>query len=66
MSPLVPSEVIQGKIILIRGHRVLLDSDLAVLYGVAAHRLNEAVRRNIKWSDLISRFAISSGRHGGG
>jgi ORF6N domain len=33
--------------ILIRGHRVLLDSDLAALYGVTTKRLNEQVCRNI-------------------
>src|SRR5690348_15682430 len=34
------------KIRLLRGHRVLLDSDLAALYGVRTHRFNEAVKRN--------------------
>jgi hypothetical protein len=44
---LVPSERIERSILLIRGHRVLLDSDLAVLYGVETKVLNQAVRRNL-------------------
>jgi len=67
------------KIRTIRGHRILLDSDLAALYGVPTHRLNEAVRRNQnrfpadfifqltkeEHENLISQFAISSSGHGG-
>jgi len=34
-------------ILLIRGHKVMLDSDLARLYGVTTKRLNEQVRRNL-------------------
>ncbi len=45
---LVPVEVIQGKIYLIRGYKVMLDRDLAHLYGVETRRLNEQVKRNIK------------------
>jgi hypothetical protein len=37
---------ISGQIRIVRGHRVLLDSDLAALYAVPTHRLNEAVKRN--------------------
>jgi len=40
--------MIEQKIFLIRGHKVMLDKDLAVLYGVSTKRLNEQVRRNIK------------------
>jgi len=43
---LVPDEVIQNKIYLIRGRKVILDKDLAGLYGVATRRLKEQVRRN--------------------
>lgn len=39
---------IQTKIHFIRGHRVMLDSDLAELYQVPVKRLNEQVRRNLK------------------
>jgi hypothetical protein len=41
-------EVIAAKILVIRGKRVMLDSDLALLYGVKTGRLNEQVARNIK------------------
>lgn len=41
-----PSADIAYRIPLIRGHRIMLDSDLAELYGVATKRLNEQVRRN--------------------
>jgi hypothetical protein len=37
---------IDRAILILRGHRVLLDSDLAALYGVEAKALNQAVRRN--------------------
>jgi len=39
-------ELIAERILLVRGEKVLLDSDLAALYGVATKRLNEQVRRN--------------------
>jgi len=48
MKAIVPQEVIEQKILLIRGHKVMLDSELAKLYGVPTKRLNEQVRRNIK------------------
>jgi hypothetical protein len=48
MKDLVVSEVIEQKIYLIRSQKVMLDRDLAVLYGVPAKRLNEAVKRNKK------------------
>jgi hypothetical protein len=38
---------IEGSIYLIRGHKVMLDSDLAGLYGVSVKRLNEQIRRNV-------------------
>ena len=42
----VPVELIERRIYLIRGQKVMLDSDLAEVYQVATKRLNEAVRRN--------------------
>ena len=42
----VSSEGIDGRILLVRGQRVLLDRDLAALYGVETKRLNEQVKRN--------------------
>ncbi len=64
---------IRNLIYTIRGHRVMLDSDLAVLYGVETRVLNQAVKRNIKrfpkhfmfqltygeFQTLISQFVIS-------
>jgi ORF6N domain-containing protein len=44
---LVPAEFIERKIHVIRGYRVMLDSDLAALYQVPTKRLNEAVKRNL-------------------
>jgi hypothetical protein len=43
----IPDEIVINKIYLIRGEKVMLDSDLAELYGVETRRLNEQVKRNI-------------------
>jgi len=48
MKDLVVSEVIEQKIYLIRGQKVMLDKDLAMLYGVQTKVLNQAVKRNKK------------------
>ena len=45
---LIPVEHIQSRILLIRGHKVIIDADLAELYGVTTKRLNEQVRRDSK------------------
>ncbi|MGH7743447.1 MAG: ORF6N domain-containing protein [Candidatus Dormibacteria bacterium] len=45
-NAIVPVERIESRILLIRGHKVMLDSDLAELYGVTTKRLNEQVKRN--------------------
>ena len=42
MSALVPRERIEQTILVIRGHRVMLDADLAKLYGVTTFNLNES------------------------
>ncbi|HBI23259.1 MAG TPA: DNA-binding protein, partial [Nitrospiraceae bacterium] len=47
MDAIVPIELIESKIYLIRGHKVMLDSDLAELYGVETRALVQAVKRNI-------------------
>ncbi len=71
--------VIESRIHLIRGQRVMLDSDLAELYSVPTHRLNEQVGRNAKrfpidfayqltqeeFTALISQIAISKLGRGG-
>lgn len=45
---LIPAKIIENRIYLIRGRRVMLDRDLAGLYGVPTKRLKEQVRRNLK------------------
>lgn len=45
-NELLPLETITHRIVLLRGQKVLLDADLAALYGVETRRLNEQVRRH--------------------
>ena len=47
MTTLVPIELIASKIVLVRGEKVLIDHDLAEMYGVETKQLKRAVRRNI-------------------
>ena len=44
----IPDEVVINKIYMIRNEKVMLDRDLAALYGVETKRLNEQVKRNIE------------------
>ena len=46
-NSLVPVERIERVILVLRGHKVILDKDLAALYGVTTGNLNKAVARNI-------------------
>ena len=46
MKSIIPVEQIERRIYLIRGHKVMLDVDLAALYGVTTKRLNQQVSRN--------------------
>ncbi len=48
MESIVPAEVIERRILLIHKQKVMLDSDLAELYGVETKNLNRAVKRNIE------------------
>jgi hypothetical protein len=78
--PLVEPEEIERAIKLVRGQRVLLDSDLAKLYGVTTMALNQAVKRNAErfppdfafrlnrqeFTALISQSVISKTGRGGG
>lgn len=75
----IPDEVVLNKIYMIRDQKVMLDSDLAELYGIETGRLNEQVKRNFyrfpddfmfqlsneEWEALISQFAISNKGRGG-
>lgn len=70
----VPADSIASRILWLRGHKVIIDSDLAALYGVETKRLNEQVRRNQErfpsdflieltldeYANLRSQFATSS------
>jgi hypothetical protein len=44
---IIPQEIIEGKILFVRDKKVMLDRDLAKLYGVTTGNLNKAVNRNI-------------------
>jgi len=48
MNSIISAELIERKIYLIRGHKVMLDRDLADLYGVTTKVLLQAVKRNLK------------------
>lgn len=48
VSALVPIEFVERRILLIRGQKVMLDRDLAELYGVETKVLNQTVRRNVE------------------
>jgi phage regulator Rha-like protein len=70
-TELIPEETVERAILVVRGHKVILDSDLAELYGVTVKRLNEQVKRNgsrfpqdflfrltaDEWRSLRSQFA---------
>jgi len=62
MSELIkmPEEAIVSKIYEIRGEKVMLDRDLAKLYGVETKRLKEAVRRNVKRFPTDFMFEMSA------
>ena len=76
----VPDEIVMNKIYIIRNHQVMLDRDLAELYGVKSIRLREQVKRNItKFPEhfmfqlteieveiMVSQNAIPSKSHLGG
>ena len=47
MKDIIPADMIEKKIYLIRGQKVMLDRDLAELYGVETRVLNQAVKRNV-------------------
>lgn len=61
METIVPIETIEKKIYLIQGQKVMLDRDLAKLYGVETRVLNQAVRRNIE--RFPDDFLIKLTRH---
>ena len=48
MGELAETELIEMRILLLRGHRVMLDAHLAELYAVETRELNKAVKRNLE------------------
>jgi len=76
---IIPSEIIQKKIFILRNQKVMLDKDLAELYGTETRRLIQAVKRNIErfpadfmfqltdyeFGLLISHIVISKSGKGG-
>ena len=52
-------EVLATKILLVRGRKVMLDRDLAELYGVATKVLNQAVKRNIRRFPMDFMFQLT-------
>ena len=62
---LVVVDNIESLIKVIRGQQVMLDRDLATLYGVETKRLNEQVKRNIKPKSVIRKsfLSFSNDRH---
>jgi len=56
---IVAARKVDAKILVLRGHRVILDSDLAELYGVQVRHLNQQVKRNAKRFPPAFRFQLS-------
>ncbi|TCD27538.1 ORF6N domain-containing protein [Pedobacter psychrodurus] len=79
MLPIIPDNIVVNKIHEVRGQKVMLDSDLAELYGVETKVLNQSIRRNIErfpidfmfqltdeeWEGLRSQFVTSKKGRGG-
>jgi hypothetical protein len=61
--PLIPQERIERSILVIRGQKVMLDKDLALLYEVESKRLLESVKRNIQRFPEDFMFQLSEEEH---
>jgi hypothetical protein len=75
----IPIDQIQTRIVVVRGHRIIMDADLAAFYGVSTKVLNQAVKRNAdrfppdfrfqltdeEVANLMSQIVTSSSGHGG-
>jgi hypothetical protein len=70
-ASIIPAERIQSRIIVLRGHRVLLDADLAAIYEVPTKRLVEQMKRNpdrfpedfvfqLSWDEYVGMRAMNS------
>src|SRR5262245_33844590 len=56
---MIPFEYLHRRIFIIRGQKVMIDEDLAALYGVPTKRLNEQVRRNLSRFPSDFMFQLS-------
>ena len=54
---------VEGRILFIRGHRILLDNDLAELYGVSVKRLNQQTKRNPARFPADFMFRLTAAEH---
>jgi len=59
-KPCVPVEQITRTILILRGHRIIIDRDLATLYGVETRTLNQAVKRNAERFPEDFRFQLNA------
>ena len=59
-TAIIAAQRVNSRIVLLRGQRVILDSDLAELYGVKVRHLNQQVKRNAKRFPLAFRFQLSA------
>src|SRR5882672_9548039 len=78
-TAIILAKKVDSKIVILRDQKVILDVDLAALYGVSVKRLNEQIKRNarrfpsdflfrllrVEYENLRSQNATSSSRHGG-
>ena len=60
MQELIPQEIVENKIYMIRGHKVMFSHDLAKLYGVKTKALIQAVKRNITRFPVDFMFRLTS------
>ncbi|MEK7449992.1 MAG: ORF6N domain-containing protein [Planctomycetota bacterium] len=56
---IIPVERIERIILFVRGHKVILDKDLAILYGVTTFNLNKSVKRNLERFPADFMFRLS-------
>src|SRR3989442_7499983 len=61
MRPIAQAEAIKNRILLLRDQRVMLDRDLAALYGVPTRHLNQQVKRNRNRFSAEFTFQLTAG-----
>lgn len=60
-AQIVPADTVASRILTIRGQKVILDSDLAAIYGVTTKRLNEQAKRNAQRFPSDFSFRLTAG-----